>query len=1597
MNTILEQINSAGYVFVEFALPMLVQASVLIVVLLLADLLLRKKVRAVFRYWLWMLVLLKLVLPTTLSSPVSLGSWFGDELTRIKVSESAFVEDSKGRYEIGLPARSELSTRLDASGTEMRSAEGPRLFAEVDVDQPLMKGGTTLAEPPTPLTWKGIVFLVWAAVVAAMGLLLLQRAIFVSGLVAQAKNPTELMNGAFRFCCGQMGLKGKVGLKVSANTASPAVCGLFRPVILLPQNLAPALGSSHLRTVLLHELAHIRRGDLWVNLVQTVLQIIYFYNPLLWLANSVIRRIREQAVDEAVQVAMGANAPQYPQTLLDVAKMVFNRPALSLRLIGVVESKSALKGRIKRMLNRPIPKTAKLGILGLITLIIVGCMLLPMAKAKEQETRTEYSFITVTEGLGFDDFIVGDANCTGQFIKSKLGKPDEENKDEKQGWWLNYREKYGLDFWLNLQENTLYEIRLNEGFEGKLSSGISMSSTKQDVFKVYGEPLREEVVEDLTKRFDDRVLLIRKGGFAKIHYDDKGLLFWFDGDKLTQIRVGVVSVPGSNKGRGDANSIKAKPGKENKTEKQGWWKGFVPDIFIMGPGSEFKEIVALTQGWTGNKTSRLHQKEHYDEIFVGPYEYKAETGDLIVLVFSLDTEGRIPSEYADLLPRPWTEIEDKLNQGDTVELLGKARGLNVIVLAAPKMEQIKEVIAESKYLHNPKQFVGSIGRGSDPGIEDFNIEYDPDMGVYSVTVSIRNHGEVASPKFIVNFYRGDPNQVKPMTHGAGPIEPCGVWNERSRPFGLNEGINEISVVLDPANLVEESNETNNNALMEIVIKDGRLIEKSVSYSPHQQTEIPGLKTDVQLETHGVNEVINKDKMVSENLAAQGWALWQQRKLAEAEKAFGKAVLKDPTNANAWNGLGWAQQNQGKPLNAKASFEKCLQIQPKHAAALNGLGWIAKAQGRTDEAIAHWEKAIEAAPDATAALNGLATTYMELKQFDKAVKYYKMWLKVEPDNADAKAGLEKAKSQKTNVQLEAEGTGGKELEKTVEQAVMTISTCAETDPRVKQSLESLQGLDEQAVVKELVKFLDSDKDTVRRSAIYILWKGDIESIEQAVPGLQKLCSHKEYFTRGMAALALGARKVEPSFDTLCNMTLNDSSAYARRCAAYALGLMGNPEAKDVLEKALKDSDFNVRNNAEAALTMLSQVEKPKSEKTNVQVDVKGSGENRSRRRSKNLELSNDDGSSAGKRSIAGSGHAVRFEAPSDECTLKAVRIYGSRYGEVQAPKEDFHIWLCDNNFKVIEDFPFPYNKFKRGNPTWVLLSVKPTKLPKQFIICAGFDPHQTKGVYVHYDAQSSGNSFVALPGGEMTPFKDGDWMIRAVLADSAGDESLDAASHSARSGETVIVPEGPSKSATQTKPPAEQNQLNEAVYKQLDEIVDLSKLSPEMPFAQAIEQLKYSVAPPLKVVVLWRDLSDNTGISQTTPINMDAIPAVRLGTALKLLLKSVSGNAVLDYAVEDGMIFIATIDSLPTRFETSVYDISDLVGSAADADDIARLVINTVEPDSWENKGGRGTLTTYNDKKLIVYQTREIHKQIRDLLQGLQVSSNDQGESKTEMQ
>jgi len=281
----LEHIDILAKGFIGYATAMLVQSSAVILLVLLVDFALRKRVKAVVRYWLWMVVPLQLLLPVFLPF---LADW-GHRLSQAQYAASAANAGPVGAYAV--------------------------------------------------VSWQAIILMVWVVAAAAMVVFWLHRAILARQIVASAREAKNMMKGTMWYCRTCLKVKSEVGLKVTAKAASPVLYGLRRPVILIPHHLAPSLGSRHLRSMLLHQVAHIKRGDIWVNLLQSALQIVYFYNPLLWLANCRIRSIRDEAVDEQVVAIMGDKAQWYSDALQNVGRLSHGRPALSLRMVGVAESR----------------------------------------------------------------------------------------------------------------------------------------------------------------------------------------------------------------------------------------------------------------------------------------------------------------------------------------------------------------------------------------------------------------------------------------------------------------------------------------------------------------------------------------------------------------------------------------------------------------------------------------------------------------------------------------------------------------------------------------------------------------------------------------------------------------------------------------------------------------------------------------------------------------------------------------------------------------------------------------------------------------------------------------------------------------------------------------------------------------------------------------------------------------------------------------------------------------------------------------------------------------------------------------------------------
>jgi HEAT repeat protein len=202
------------------------------------------------------------------------------------------------------------------------------------------------------------------------------------------------------------------------------------------------------------------------------------------------------------------------------------------------------------------------------------------------------------------------------------------------------------------------------------------------------------------------------------------------------------------------------------------------------------------------------------------------------------------------------------------------------------------------------------------------------------------------------------------------------------------------------------------------------------------------------------------------------------------------------------------------------------------------------------------------------------------------RFYALWLNSEKFKNFKDAGQRPAVSYLlTFTTAGASAASAQEPGEVMAQAIRTISQCAEGDPRVAEAMTRLRSVPSSQLIPGLVPYLDSSTDTIRRAAVYVLWKGGFTDLASATGPLQKLLAHAEDLTRGMAALALGQNHAGESFEALSQMTRDDKSGYARRCAAYALGLLGDARAEPVLKAALADPEAMVAANAKAALELL----------------------------------------------------------------------------------------------------------------------------------------------------------------------------------------------------------------------------------------------------------------------------------------------------------------------------------------------------------------------------------------------------------------------------
>ncbi len=237
---------------------------------------------------LWLLVILKAIVPPVVASPTGLFSW----------SPAASIQSTEEGLALG----------VDSAAPSQVAVADPSAL------------GSWLGLHAS--SWFIVVLVVWAAgVVAVLGCWLTRRQRLLRELETNPAEPSDTLLAEVRRAARRCGLSRPPRVLLTDENHGPATIGFFRKRLILPTNLSEAARGEELRSIITHELLHIRRGDTLLSLVQVLAVAVCWFHPLVWWASRQATDAAERCVDDDVVAAAGCTAVDYASALIRVLEM----------------------------------------------------------------------------------------------------------------------------------------------------------------------------------------------------------------------------------------------------------------------------------------------------------------------------------------------------------------------------------------------------------------------------------------------------------------------------------------------------------------------------------------------------------------------------------------------------------------------------------------------------------------------------------------------------------------------------------------------------------------------------------------------------------------------------------------------------------------------------------------------------------------------------------------------------------------------------------------------------------------------------------------------------------------------------------------------------------------------------------------------------------------------------------------------------------------------------------------------------------------------------------------------------------------------------
>ncbi|MFZ4777180.1 MAG: M56 family metallopeptidase [Terrimicrobiaceae bacterium] len=335
--------------FFEWTLRSSWQGAILIGGVLLAQLVFRRQLSARWRFNLWLVVVLRLLMPFSPESTLSVFNFVKPhrEIFPVPVAQRPADSIPVTPSRDNSPVLQKLIIQEPSAGGAKAESIQKQTAETITPD-----GGSARSSAssflPKRLNWLGTAAVIWllgAAGLSTYVILLLLRTRREVRRATPVIDPVIL--DVFEECRELMGIRRSLPLLVTNIVKSPALCGVLKPALLLPPGLTVNFSLGELRYVFLHELGHVKRHDVSLNWLLAILQILHWFNPVVWFGFARMRADRELACDAlAISFAREEESKDYGRTIIKLLETL-SRPSAMPGLVGILEDRSQMKRRIR--------------------------------------------------------------------------------------------------------------------------------------------------------------------------------------------------------------------------------------------------------------------------------------------------------------------------------------------------------------------------------------------------------------------------------------------------------------------------------------------------------------------------------------------------------------------------------------------------------------------------------------------------------------------------------------------------------------------------------------------------------------------------------------------------------------------------------------------------------------------------------------------------------------------------------------------------------------------------------------------------------------------------------------------------------------------------------------------------------------------------------------------------------------------------------------------------------------------------------------------------------------------------------------------------